>query len=251
MFSPAGNTQGHKKRTRVFSVASLTRAKSKIREYVLNANFNCFCTFTFSPRNFDRTDFVSCKSYLTDYLTHKLHLKNWLVIPEKHEDGTIHFHGFCSMKREGVSYGYSKRDSRGVVHPHYYSKRINEDIGRNDFQFLDLKRKTSVQSACAYILKYITKATFSDFSLLYFNSRGLKSDTVVLELSGNRVDSFLRFCYYYNIREYSTSHVSIFYITSSQLKEFLATEWIWEVYFNNPLPMKRLFRSFEPQQIEI
>lgn len=250
MFSPAGNTQGHRKRTRVFSVASLTRAKSKIREYVLNANFNCFCTFTFSPRDFDRTDFNACKAYLTDYLTHKLHLKNWLVIPEKHDDGSIHFHGFCSMKREELKYGYAKRDSKNIVHAHYYSECINKDIGRNDFQFLDIKRKSSVQSACAYILKYITKATFSDFSLLYFNSRGLKSDEVVLELTGNRVDSFLRFCHHYNIREYSNSHVSIFDITPSQLKEFLDFEWIWEVCSDNALPVKRLFRSFEPQQIE-
>ena len=53
----AGNRQGVKHgANNTFSNSSFARAKSKIREYALNKNFNAFCTFTFSPRDWDRKD---------------------------------------------------------------------------------------------------------------------------------------------------------------------------------------------------
>lgn len=227
-------TSERKRRVSVFSQGSIIRAKSKIREYVSNGNFNAFCTFTFSPRDFDRKDFKACKKFLTDYLTHKLHWKKWLVIPELHADGSIHFHGFCSIKKKSLKYGYAKRDSHGKIHFHYYSERINNDIGRNDFQFFSPASKDDVRSMAAYVLKYITKATMTDFALLYFNSRGLKTDEIVFRLTSEKeVQGFFAFAEEHKLREYSTAHFNFFELTPELLAEYQAFKWYYDVIFTS------------------
>ena len=221
-----------KRRASVFSESSIVRAKSKIREYVMNGNFNAFCTFTFSARNFDRKDFSACKTFLTNYFTHVLRWKNWLVIPELHKDGSIHFHGFCSVSKKNLKYGYTKKDSHGRMHSHFYSEKINKDVGRNDFQFFSPVSPIDVRSVSAYVVKYITKATSTNFALLYFNSRRLKTDEIVLRLkTQSEVQGFFVFAQEHNLREHSTPHFTFFDLTPALLSEYLSLKWYYDVLF--------------------
>lgn len=241
-------TSERKRRVSVFSQSSIIRAKSKIREYVSNGNFNAFCTFTFSSRDFDRKDFKACKEFLTDYLTHKLHWKKWLVIPEFHADGSIHFHGFCSVKKKSLKFGYFKRDSHGKIHLHYYSEKINDDIGRNDFQFFSPASKDDVRSVAAYVLKYITKATMTDFALLYFNSRGLRTNEIVFRLTSEKeVQGFFAFAEEHKLREYSTAHFNFFDLTPELLAEYQAFKWYYDALFVS----FNQYNKLQPSQLSI
>lgn len=232
-----------------FAKGSVTRAKSKIREYVANSNFNAFCTFTFSGRNFDRYNFMECRKFITDYFTHKLMVSNWLVVPEFHADGAIHFHGFMNIDKKSLKYGYSKKDSHGRMHMHFYSEAINRDIGRNDFQFFTPTSINELKSVCAYILKYVTKDVAKVFPLVYFCSRGLKQDTVLLRLERqNEAQGFFFFCDIYKIREYSTAHCSQFFLTEEQYQAYIRYKWFYDVQFDGNNQIIELHR---PQQMKI
>lgn len=232
-----------------FAEGSITRAKSKIREYVANSNFNAFCTFTFSGRKFDRHNFMECRKFITDYFTHKLMISNWLVVPEFHADGAIHFHGFMNIDKKSLKYGYSKKDSRGRMHMHFYSEAINRDIGRNDFQFFTPTSTNELKSVCAYILKYVTKDVAKVFPLVYFCSRGLKKDTVILRLEKQiDVQGFFSFCDTYNIREYSTAHCNLFFLTEEQYLLYIHFRWFYDVQFSDDYQIIELHK---PQQMKI
>ena len=75
---------------------SLRRTETRIADYVLSNNFSLFITFTFSPKKIDRTDENACRKALTQWLKYQK-IKNpnlkYLLVPEKHKDGSIHFHG--------------------------------------------------------------------------------------------------------------------------------------------------------------
>lgn len=233
----------------VFAENSITRAKSKIREYVANSNFNAFCTFTFSGRNFDRNNFMDCRKFITDYFTHKLMISNWLVVPEFHADGAIHFHGFMNIDKKSLKYGYSKKDSHGRIHMHFYSEAINRDIGRNDFQFFTSTSINELKSVCAYILKYVTKDVAKVFPLAYFCSRGLKQDTVLLRLEKQTdVQGFFSFCDTYNIRTYSTAHFNLFFLTEEQYQLYLHFKWFYDLQFDYNYQIIELHK---PQQLKI
>lgn len=232
-----------------FSEGTITRAKSKIREYVANSNFNAFCTFTFSGRNFDRYNFVDCRKFITNYFTHKLVVSNWLVVPEFHADGAIHFHGFMNIDKKFLKYGFAKKDSYGRMHMHFYSEAINRDIGRNDFQFFTPTSTDELKSVCAYVLKYVTKDVARVFPLVYFCSRGLKQDAVILRLEKQTdVQGFLSFCDTYKIREYSTARCNLFFLTEEQYQLYIHFKWFWDVQFGDNYQIIELRK---PQQMKI
>lgn len=150
----AGNRQGVKHgANKTFSKASFTRAKSKIREYALNKNFNAFCTFTFSPRDWDRKDFKACKNAITAYMYRDLQLSAWLLVPELHQDGSIHFHGLIYIDKARCKYGYTKVSDKGVSFQHYYLPCVNEEFGRNDIQFFNTDNMSvSLRKPCPRFL---------------------------------------------------------------------------------------------------
>lgn len=232
-----------------FAKSSITRAKTKIREYVANSNFNAFCTFTFSGRNFDRYNFMDCRKFITDYFTHKLKVSNWLVVPEFHADGAIHFHGFMNIDKKSLEYAYSKKDSYGRMHMHFYSEAINRDIGRNDFQFFTPTSTNELKSVCAYVLKYVTKDVAKVFPLVYFCSRGLKQDTTLLRLEKqNEVQGFFLFCDEYKIREFSKARCNLFFLTEEQYQSYIRCKWFWDVQFDDNCQIIELHK---PQQMKI
>lgn len=231
-----------------FAKGSVTRAKSQIREYVANSNFNAFCTFTFSSRYFDRHNFMECRKFITNYFTHNLKVSAWLVVPEFHENGAIHFHGFMNIDKKSLRYGYSKKDSHGRMHMHFYSEAINRDIGRNDFQFFSSTSVDELKSVCAYVLKYVTKDVGKVFPLVYFCSRGLKKDTVLLRLNGqNETQGFFLFCDEYKIREYSNAHCDLFFLTEEQYQAYILYKWYYDVQFDD---FYHIIELHHPEQIK-
>lgn len=79
---------------------SLSRSRRLVRDYILCNPFDYFCTFTFDGGRVDRYNYKECASKLTKFFNNFRNRKapdfRYIVIPEFHEDGAIHFHGMVS-----------------------------------------------------------------------------------------------------------------------------------------------------------
>ena len=78
---------------------SRTRARSKVRDIALCNPFTYFFTWTLSPDEIDRYDAEVVKRKLTTFLRNKTYRNGfrYLLVPELHKDGAIHFHGLCIL----------------------------------------------------------------------------------------------------------------------------------------------------------
>lgn len=245
----AGNRQGVKHgKNSTFSKFSLARAKSKIREYALNKNFNAFCTFTFSPRDWNRSDFSSCKKAITEYMYRDLKLSSWILVPELHQDGSIHFHGLINIDKKLCKYGYTKVSGKSVSFQHYYLPCVNEKFGRNDVQFFATDDKFTAIGAVTYIVKYLTKEAFTAFGLSYFCARNMKTDILWCKLETRReMDGFLAFAKAHNLRTYQTPHCCFFELSDDLFFTFYAEQEYWE---EKARPHNSDTELFEPEQLK-
>ena len=78
---------------------SVRRSRTTIQDIILCNDFELWCTFTFDKRKVDRTDISRCRSVMSTWLfnqrTHSPNLK-YLIVPELHKDGALHFHALLS-----------------------------------------------------------------------------------------------------------------------------------------------------------
>ncbi len=82
---------------------SIRRAKSRVREIALANEFQWFVTFTLDQKKIDRYDMAVITPKLNDWLRNQVRRRQlrYVLIPERHKDGAIHFHGFMSW--DGVA----------------------------------------------------------------------------------------------------------------------------------------------------
>ena len=132
--------------------------KSHIRTVKLARSailYNCrswkyFLTFTFSPDSVDRHDYKACASLMVkwlDRLRKSVPGVMYVIVPELHKDGAIHFHGLFSAH---LSRHLS--DSGHFSHGH----RVF-NVSSYDYGFTTATVIQSYERTCTYILKYITK----------------------------------------------------------------------------------------------
>lgn len=191
---------------RDYTVENGKRAYAKVLEYGACNPWTYFVTFTFSPRNFNRSDSDACAKSLLNYLENFRNRHDssfrYVLVPEPHpSSGMIHFHGllytfdidsFSSEK--GLDLRYMKTDKRSGRNCYVYkSKKILEKFGRNSFTKID---QDSI--ACTYyITKYIQKSEDQLLSHRYYCSQGLNGYTKVKSVEDIDVADRLR-CFLFN-----------------------------------------------------
>lgn len=122
------------------------KAKAKIADYVRCNEFEWFFTLTFG---FDRYDEEGCFLRLSNWLKNmrRKHGKfNYLIIPERHKDGAIHFHGVVGNYLGDFSFSGK------------YHKQIpifNIDDWKHGFS--TATKIVSKDKTANYITKYVTK----------------------------------------------------------------------------------------------
>lgn len=143
---------------------SISRAKSKVLDYVMNNNFKYFVTLTFN-NNLDSYNLAQISNFISQRIRdirkkYKIDLK-YIFIPEKHKKGDWHLHGFVTEDIDVCLY----------VNKHGYKSCYDFDFcGWQNFS------KINNYERCAmYVTKYITKdlATLGKGKHLYFCSKGL------------------------------------------------------------------------------
>lgn len=127
---------------------SLSRSKRNITDLILCNPFEYFCTFTFNADKIDRYNYSECQKKLRTFFNNfkKRYAPNfkYLIIPEFHKDGAIHFHGVCAgipdSELQVNAYGY-------LDWPRY----------RKTFGFFNCSKIRNYNACAFYVSKYVTK----------------------------------------------------------------------------------------------
>lgn len=149
---------------------SVRRSRAVIRDLVVCNKFELFCTFTFDPRKYDRYNFKNLKLVMLRWLNNQRRSTSpnlqYLVIPEFHKDGAIHFHALLKNY-----HGYIKKTNKR-------SRKGNNEVfnlpsfrgGFTTASYID----DNLEAVAQYVSKYITKDLIQIFNQnRYFCSKHL------------------------------------------------------------------------------
>src|SRR5476651_765914 len=147
---------------------NISRAKSKVFEYAYCNEFEYFVTLTINPAKYDRTNlqgyYKDFSQWLRDYSKkHKTKIK-YLFIPERHDDGCWHMHGFIS----GIIQEHLIINEHGYLDWEHY---------KNKFGWISLDKIRNQEACAKYITKYVNKNledSIKDLNAhMYYSSKGL------------------------------------------------------------------------------
>ena len=182
-----GNTTLSTKSEASNSAKARFTAKNRLVEIIkANPEMCYFFTGTFDPKKWDRSNFRKLHSSLTHWLRRRG--INYILVPEPHKDGSIHFHGFFDSSVEPYLAEFdikhklpskikqALKEDREIMNCPDYAKM---------FGWVSIERVRNLEASALYVAKYITK-TFEDensrFSYhRYFCSQGLKRPEFVLK----------------------------------------------------------------------
>lgn len=78
-------------------VDNLTRAVNQVYDIAKSNKWDWFLTLTFNPEKVDRYDYDSCVVALGSFLRYlRRHNVDYILVPDCHKDGAIHFHGLAA-----------------------------------------------------------------------------------------------------------------------------------------------------------
>lgn len=86
---------------------SMRRARVKVRDYALSTDMRWFGTFTLDKEKIDRYDIHAITKKLNIWLNHQVERKGlaYVLVPELHLDGAVHFHGLMTDNLDAVDSG--------------------------------------------------------------------------------------------------------------------------------------------------
>lgn len=158
---------------------NIIRAKNKIKEYALCNTWTYFCTLTLSSENGDRYDLKSFQSKLSKWINnynyrYQCNIK-YVLVPEYHDDGAIHFHGLL----EDIPIEHLSINKYGYLDWEKY---------KSTFGFISISVIRDNVLVANYITKYVTKdmaVRSADLNQhLYICSKGLKKAVIVYQSAG-------------------------------------------------------------------
>lgn len=142
---------------------SLKRAKDKIFDiaFINGDLWQYFITLTLDKTKIDRYDKKVINKKFKIWLNNmvKRYDLNYIIIPEYHKDGAIHFHGLISGKNLRLSYVKLDKKGRRVYNFDNWLLGFSTAIELDD-------NRTAVS---AYITKYVTKDTTKILGNVYYS----------------------------------------------------------------------------------
>lgn len=186
----------------VTSDSSIRRSRTMLEDLCICNNFELFCTFTFDPKRYNSKSILFCRNYMTTWLHN---IKNrgskgleYLVVPELHKSGAIHFHALLR------GYHGKLKDSRHCQHGRRVYNLPNWHFGFSTAVEIDNQEAVS-----RYIRKYITK----DMLVFPGKKRYFCSQGLVRPIKHqNSLLSWLKEC---KIKEFSVDDDAEYYTISN------------------------------------
>lgn len=152
---------------------SRARARAAVRDIALCNRFTHFFTWTLDASLIDRYDADEVKRRVTSTLKNLGYRKGfrYVIVPEFHKDGAIHFHGLCilgSVRIEAASNPYT-------------GQPITTERGQQVYNMADwtlgfsscIPIDENYERTCNYIVKYLSKDSRKIFGKWYLASRDL------------------------------------------------------------------------------
>lgn len=170
---------------------SRRRAAAKVREIALCTDFDYFVTLTLDPQKIDRYSIDDAVSRMRSWLDNRVrrHGLKYILVPELHRDGAVHFHGFFS--REGCDYADSGTVSApGRKAPMRATGKKREKLLAAGAQVVynisdwTLGFSTAIPlygeraAAVAYVCKYVTKSPQKIGGRWYYSGGDLRRPDV-------------------------------------------------------------------------
>lgn len=151
---------------------SAKRARQQVRDIALCSNFDFFVTLTLDEKHVDRYAIDGVIKKLRIWLDNKVRRKGlrYILIPEHHKDGAIHFHGFFNdvLKIEDST--------------HIHSKTGQKIYNIKDWTFgfsTAIRLYGEYPAAVSYVCKYIGKSNEKIGGRFYYSGGDLKRPEIV------------------------------------------------------------------------
>ena len=127
------------------------RAKSRLRDLARANNLSVFVTFTLDQTKIDRYDVPQITKKLNVWLDNRVRRKGlcYVLVPELHKDGAVHYHGLCNDVLARVDSGHKTKHGRVVYNlpdwPYGFTTAVC--IPQEEYS-----------KTVSYVTKYITKS---------------------------------------------------------------------------------------------
>jgi hypothetical protein len=207
---------------------SLKRAKGKIFDIALSNDWKYMVTLTLDQTKINRYDKDIIVKPLTKWLDNQVQRKGlkYLVVPERHSDGAIHFHGLfnesLTMKHSNT---FKIPQCKKPVKPSTVAKYHAIEQARPVYNINEWKLGFStaveidqnVEAVSAYMTKYTCKDFQKIFGQSFFAGGGVNRElpSVVCDIPFNRVDAKS-----YTLQE-NLGEVKYLIIDTAELETFL------------------------------
>lgn len=158
---------------------AMRRARVRVRDYCLSTDMRYFATFTLDRQKVDRYDIHAITKKLNVWLGHQVQRKGiaYVMVPELHQDGAVHFHGMLTEGLQVVDSGtiIPKGDDRPRrPRSDAQARAWVRDGGRVVYNLPDwpygfttaLQVTGCYEQAVNYISKYISKGLHTESGLL-------------------------------------------------------------------------------------
>ena len=128
---------------------SMRRARSKLRRLALANDFRWFVTLTIDPEKCDSFDGAAVVRKLNAWCSNMVQRKGlrYILVPERHKSGRIHFHGFFNDCLEVVDSGHTDKQGHKIFNLPQWSLGFTTAIELYD----------DYQKAVGYVCKYVGK----------------------------------------------------------------------------------------------
>lgn len=150
---------------------NLWRIKTKIKDYILSNDFNYFWTLTFKADRYDYDLAFQKMGKWLERMRKKYGKFDYIMIPELHKDGAIHFHGVTGGLNALIV-------DAGVKHKGVKVYNCLEW----EHGFTTLTKIRSREKTASYVTKYVTKEMQNSIvekgKKKYWCSRGLRLPAV-------------------------------------------------------------------------
>ena len=147
---------------------SMRRARAKCRDYVLgNCDLDMMITLTINSEMLSRYNYAEIIKKVSVWLGNRVKRNGlkYVLVPERHKDGAVHFHGFVNSKAVDLKKTKYKRSSDGTnfiyaLEPTRKGKQIYNisdwDIGYTTAVRIG-RSEADREATASYILKYLSK----------------------------------------------------------------------------------------------
>ncbi len=155
---------------------SMRRARAKLRRLALSNEFKWFVTLTLDPQRVDSHDGKAVVKKLNAWASNMVQRRGlrYILVPERHKKGGIHFHGFFNDVLEASPSGHMDRQGHQIYNFPQWSLGFTAGIELYD----------DYHKAVGYVCKYVGKQGEKPAGRWYYSGGDLKEpETIYADLS--------------------------------------------------------------------